>query len=143
MVVKSKRYDLKDIQGRLKDQMHLCQEEIGLGSRWGSRIPDAPELTLPPAQVAAGLQHVEDLLKGVDGEIHLQQQSGEWGEQKGKTEPSPSSEKILPGSASQAAVDAFLDGMPETTGQSTKEVSNPLSAKDSDLDSILASFEEH
>jgi hypothetical protein len=27
--------DLKDIQGRLKDQLKLCQEGLGLGRRWG------------------------------------------------------------------------------------------------------------
>lgn len=36
-VVKAKREDLKDIQGRIRDQVKLCQEEIGLGSRWGSQ----------------------------------------------------------------------------------------------------------
>lgn len=45
-VVKAKREDLKDIQGRIRDQVKLCQEEIGLGARWGSapgpgeRVPD-------------------------------------------------------------------------------------------------------
>lgn len=38
-IVKSKREDLRDIQGRLKDQLKLCQEEINLGSRWGSSPP--------------------------------------------------------------------------------------------------------
>lgn len=40
-VIKAKRADLKDIQGRLKDQIKLCQEEIGLGSKWGAKLhPD-------------------------------------------------------------------------------------------------------
>jgi len=34
-VIKAKRTDLKDIQGRLKDQLKLCQEQISLGQRWG------------------------------------------------------------------------------------------------------------
>ena len=34
-VVKAKRADLKDIQNRLKDQLKICQEQIGLGQRWG------------------------------------------------------------------------------------------------------------
>ena len=38
-VVKSKRTDLKDIQGRLRDQMKVCQEELALGGRWGSKSP--------------------------------------------------------------------------------------------------------
>lgn len=33
-VVRMKRADLKDIQGRLKDQLKICQEEISLGGRW-------------------------------------------------------------------------------------------------------------
>lgn len=37
-VIKTKRNDLKDTQGRLKDQLKICQEEIGLGGRWGSNI---------------------------------------------------------------------------------------------------------
>ena len=38
-VIKAKRADLKDVQGRLRDQIKLCQEELGLGSRWGSKPP--------------------------------------------------------------------------------------------------------
>lgn len=37
LVIKSKKIDLKDIQGRLKDQVRLCQEEISLGARWGNK----------------------------------------------------------------------------------------------------------
>ena len=35
-VIKAKRTDLKDLQGRLRDQLKLCQEQIALGQRWGS-----------------------------------------------------------------------------------------------------------
>lgn len=38
-VVKAKREDLKDVQGRIRDQIKLCQEEIGLGGMWGSAPP--------------------------------------------------------------------------------------------------------
>ena len=41
-VVKTKRADLKDIQGRLKDQLKVCQEEISLGARWGSALRATP-----------------------------------------------------------------------------------------------------
>jgi hypothetical protein len=40
-VVRTKRADLKDIQGRLKDQLKVCQEEISLGGRWGRSLPTA------------------------------------------------------------------------------------------------------
>lgn len=52
-VVKAKRSDLRDIQGRLRDQMRLCQEEIGLGARWGSKSPRSIELE-PGQGVATG-----------------------------------------------------------------------------------------
>jgi len=39
VVVKAKRADLKDSQGRLKDQLKVCQEEISLGARWGRSFP--------------------------------------------------------------------------------------------------------
>lgn len=37
-VVRSKRIDLRDTQNRLNDQKKLCQEEIGLGGKWGSKL---------------------------------------------------------------------------------------------------------
>jgi len=49
--VKSKKADLKDAQGRLRDQLKLCQEQIGLGQRWGSK--PAPRKVEDPT--AAGL----------------------------------------------------------------------------------------
>lgn len=36
VLVKAKRSDLKDTQGRIRDQFKICQEELGLGARWGS-----------------------------------------------------------------------------------------------------------
>lgn len=36
-VIKAKRTDLKDVQGRIRDQIKLCQEEIALGGQWGSK----------------------------------------------------------------------------------------------------------
>jgi len=72
MVIKAKRADLRDAEGRLRDQMRLCSEEIGLGGRWGSKVPGAPELE--PGQgraVGADVQDVENLLAGIDAEMHL------------------------------------------------------------------------
>lgn len=37
-VIKAKRTDLKDLQGRIRDQLKLCQEQIALGQRWGQKI---------------------------------------------------------------------------------------------------------
>jgi hypothetical protein len=53
VVVKAKRDDLKDTLGRIRDQLKLCQEEIGLGSRWGSA--PAHGQTVPPRSAASGV----------------------------------------------------------------------------------------
>lgn len=52
-VVKAKRDDLKDILGRIRDQLKLCQEEIGLGSRWGSA--PAPGQAVPSRSSGVGV----------------------------------------------------------------------------------------
>lgn len=52
-VVKAKRDDLKDILGRIRDQLKLCQEEIGLGARWGSA--PAPGQPVPSRSAGIGV----------------------------------------------------------------------------------------
>jgi len=52
-VVKAKRDDLKDILGRIRDQLKLCQEEIGLGGRWGTA--PAPGQRVPSRAQASGV----------------------------------------------------------------------------------------
>lgn len=47
-VVRAKQNDLKDIQGRLRDQIKICQEELGLGRRWST-----PSVNLEPSPVDA------------------------------------------------------------------------------------------
>jgi len=69
-VIKAKRADLRDTQGRLRDQIRLCQEEIGLGGRWGSRVPNAPDIDADSAP-AAQLSDIDELLQSVDDEVHL------------------------------------------------------------------------
>lgn len=54
-LVKSKRTDLKDIQGRIRDQIKLCQEEIGLGDQWGNkRMPSGTGL-VPRVGMGGGI----------------------------------------------------------------------------------------
>jgi hypothetical protein len=52
-VVKAKRDDLKDILGRIRDQLKLCQEEIGLGNRWGTA--PAPGARIPNRDHGVGV----------------------------------------------------------------------------------------
>ena len=71
-VIKSKRADLRDIQGRIRDQMKLCHEEIGLGARWGTRPPPgtkSPDLDQSPIVSKTMLEQFNTLVDG--GETHL------------------------------------------------------------------------
>jgi len=77
MAVKTKRADLKDIEGRLKDQFRLCQEEIGLGGRWGSNVVGDMDMK-PGIADQTEIATVTDLLKGMDEEIHLGKHEGTW-----------------------------------------------------------------
>lgn len=139
VVIRAKRADLKDAEGRLRDQIRLCSEEIHLGSVWGSRVPGAPELE--PGQgraTGADVDAIDDLiakLQGLEGEIHLQPlpegkslirdrpsigtfSSGdkpkvEAGDDKPKVEEasagSERAEKVLANSATKAEIDSFLE----------------------------------
>jgi hypothetical protein len=80
-VVKAKRTDLKDVQRALRDQMKLCQEEINLGNKWGSKAPPSSKNPIDPNLVGvsgAGLQAIDDLIGDVEGEINLAKEAGEW-----------------------------------------------------------------
>jgi len=76
-IVKTKRADLKDIEGRLRDQHRLCQEEIGLGARWGSRAVGDVNLT-PGIGNQSEISAMTEMLDGVDAEIHLGKANGTW-----------------------------------------------------------------
>jgi hypothetical protein len=67
--IKSKRADLRDVQGRLRDQMRLCQEEVGLGGKWGSKSPGStPNLSNAPLVDTKALRELDAMFSG---EIHL------------------------------------------------------------------------
>lgn len=66
-VIKSKRNDLKDVQRRLGDQIRLCQEEIGLGGKWGSRVyGKTPDLDAAPNPDHKSLKDLREMFAGVD-----------------------------------------------------------------------------
>jgi hypothetical protein len=66
-VIKAKRADLKDVQARIRDQIKLCHDEIGLGARWGSR-PDpgtqAPDLDASPNVDKQTLKDLHEMFTG-------------------------------------------------------------------------------
>jgi hypothetical protein len=76
IVVKSKRSDLKDTAGRLRDQIRLCRDEIEFLQRsWGSKLPGVP--------IGAGVAvsqptDLESLLGEVTAEIDASREDGTW-----------------------------------------------------------------
>jgi len=79
-VIKAKRTDLKDVQGRLRDQMKLCNEEIGLGARWGSKPAPgqaSPDLDSAPRVNVTTVDELRDLFQGGDVEIQAPQPTSE------------------------------------------------------------------
>ena len=93
IVVKTTRSDLRDTQGRLKDQVRLCMEEIGLGDSWGSKVPHAPALNPYAVTTPAAFASIGQLLSQVDGEIHpgigIDSDEEDDDEPTGFTEPPP------------------------------------------------------
>jgi hypothetical protein len=66
-VIKAKRSDLRDVQSRIRDQIKLCQEEIGLGSRWWSKPPPgtlAPDLDTAPNVDKQTLKDLHEMFTG-------------------------------------------------------------------------------
>lgn len=155
-VVKAKRSDLRDTQGRLRDQIRLCQEEIGLGNHWGSKSPSgAPNLSPTPVD---GVSDIDNLLSGVDGEIHLGTQQGDWEEPEefdpgtrdletddgtDAEQDQAAPEEALPATVSADAVDSFLDE-PAPELEKSKTPSKPTVKVDDglNLDEILSGFED-
>ena len=72
--LKSKRADLRDVQGRLRDQMRLCQEEVGIGGKWGSRaVGSGPSLSNAPLVDTRALRELDALFSGA--ELHVSEPS--------------------------------------------------------------------
>ena len=106
VVLKAKRSDLRDVQARIRDQMKLCQEEIGLGSHWGSKVPpgaSSPELSEKTAKGKTTLKELRELFEGVrvSGESLVEAANEEAPEE----EPEPDPQQT----ADEARIEAILE----------------------------------
>jgi len=80
-VVKAKRADLRDIQSRIRDQIKLCQEEIGLGGKWGSKPPEGtktPDLDAAPKTDQKALEALQEMMVSDPAEVHLEPGDESW-----------------------------------------------------------------
>lgn len=130
VVVKAKRMDIKDMQNRLKDQIKICQEEIGLNGRWGSQTPDKTPLLTPgqlgntQPKVATSAQ-MGAMLDEIDAELAM------------PTPPplltaEPETEDDLP---PEAEVEA--DAEPENTPPSPQTPQTEMGTMMAEIDDIL------
>jgi hypothetical protein len=138
-VVKAKRTDLKDIQGRLRDQIKLCQEEIALGGHWGSRPPPGTNVALEPGQNP--LEQLDSFLDDVEGEFHVKAapEVEEVVEEELTTEKT--AEEALPsGSTGQSEIDSFLQDLEPAAPMNGKSKASQFADETVDLDGLIESF---
>ena len=123
-VIKAKRADLKDVQGRLRDQIKLCHEEIGLGGRWGSKPApgtEAPDLDESPNVDKQTLKDLHEMFMGTGVEEPDLAAVV-------PAEPTPEEPATLPDpTGSDAESDDFLDAIstPET-GEDLRSIDDLL-----------------
>jgi len=113
-VIKAKRADLKDIQGRLRDQLKLCQEQISLGQRWGVKV-DVNITGETVIQADSSLREEDAVIE----EIFSTRQSN--------------LKKVEGSSISSDEIDAFLN-------TPTEDMSVEEKVEDFDLDSLFDDF---
>lgn len=127
-IIKAKRTDLKDLQSRLRDQIKLCQEEISLGSRWGSKPPPGaktPDLGNTPKQT---VKQIRDLFNNsktpdvTDSSVIVPEAEGP--PAISQVAPSPSDEVVedFSGTSKDSDFDAFLESVefPSNSGRDGK-----------------------
>ena len=100
IVIKAKRSDLRDTQSRLRDQIKLCHDEIGLGGSWGNHKPTIkliPQDNKEDTDIDSILDHLED-----DFNVGVKKN---WSEEE---KPAPTKEEVLPSFSDPDEVDKFL-----------------------------------
>ena len=112
-VIKSKRVELRGVQGNLREQKQLCQEEIGLGSKWGSKVNAQPSgiLNATPSVDAITMNDINALLMG-NPESDLSTVAVPQEQNLDKPVVAPSALDAFKGSpTSQTDIDAYLDAV--------------------------------
>jgi|GEM_PF-3190927 len=66
VAVKTKVTDLRNKQAQLRDQLKICEHELGLGAHWGQPTGAAYPMSKPEAVTADDVAVVDDLIAQVD-----------------------------------------------------------------------------
>jgi hypothetical protein len=149
-VVRAKKNDLKDTQGRLRDQIRLCHEEIALGSTWGSEgYPSGKPLKSSGAGIQKeGRDSVDVLIEeltvedpGGIGETDTEESDADL-EQSMRTEADGSNGKPEPeadGEEAQQMLDALLSNLPDgvETPAENKSKEPVAETEELDLDALI------
>ena len=129
-ILKTKRTDLKDVGSKLRDQMKLVHEEIGLGRVWGTApAPGSATVALRPGQAGIIVDDPTDIIAQVDGEIHLGTVSG-WEDptesSQKEPEPEPEEEEPVLGLGAPEEVRLTAQTPPEPVLEPVEEEEAPL-----------------
>ena len=144
-VIRSKRDDLKDVQGRIRDQIKLCQEEINLGGMWGSAPPpdrqsqvpdleDHPPINQRALETASSVLGASTSLEVDDLAAFVEAETGESGDDF-LSDRVVSNNTAPVGKTDNALIDDFFDQVDVTP---TKTVNTVVS--DINIDDLLDSL---
>lgn len=123
-VVKTKAKDIRDIQGRLKDQMKICEHELGLGAKWGSAQPHTYD---DSKATSADTELIDGLLNDVDDQVPEPEEGAQ-------EEPSENE-------SSNGEADDFLADLAAVSKDPAPEPKKPR-PEEVDVDALLASLNE-
>lgn len=142
-VIRTKRNDLKDISSRLRDQLKICQEEISLGSRWGSGRSGRPRKTESSQQDTGSSTDLDESVVSLLDGVLSQDEEEETSEEELSLDVKPVAEipKELKGEE-VSNVDEVLDAIGTGAASAPRTLPTP-SNTDADLDSLLDGMGEH
>jgi len=131
-VVKTQKADLKDTQGRLRDQIRLIGEEIALGSMWGSATPDQDAKPVRPNQgpmTSNSGSLVEQAVGDVDDFDLSDLDDEESGDEIGS---------MIGGAATDEKADEALDALESAPSNGAGKVDAVIGLNDDDLEGLLS-----
>lgn len=148
-IVRAKRADLKDVQGRLRDQFKVCLEEKELGAHWGSKLPKGEKSEWEPGRgraTSVDAEEVDDLISAMD-KAETQALTPVADDEPVKDDSAAdldlpvSSETLTSSSLPASDIDDILSEInPATPVESAPQVSASAVDSEMDLDALLDNF---